>query len=338
MIVEHNLVRSIRARKPSSKPTAFLEAQEYRQRADEYASLYLTRFVLYGTPEDRTYNDAVADYCSAVRKFEADIRIKETHYPCKCIFELNGGANDPRYLKTEALLAHGNAIKESFVSTSKAKKDHFDSLKEEATSIYNQAFEYAHEISYGPYGQFTLLEQMNLEARAKSWRLNKIPKRIVVFHTTRSPISLQILKGVFYYALRCGVEVWEYSEGRIPRSAIGLAFLKDRLLECCGIVFLASAEYAPGRDNIEFEIRMAKVFRDAQDPAKLFALNLDANDEFRAGIGYGKRNLRDPRNFDTRFPKFLESLEGIYECRRSRLRNDALWDRLEQMGLDRRQF
>jgi hypothetical protein len=338
MIQEQNLKRSIAKRRPPSKASAFCRAQEYRQRADEYINLYLTRFVSSNTVDEYSYRAAVADYSAAVREFETDIRIKETHYPCSCVFDEKGRENDPRYLKTEALLAHGNAIKESFVPAHRTGKNSFVSYKEEATFVYGRAFEYAQEINYGQYSQFTLLEQKNLEARAMSWHQGKPPRRIVVFHTTLSPRSQHILKGVYYYAFKSGVEVWEYSEGRIPRSAISLSFLKDRIVDCCGIVFLASEQYIPDRDNIEFEIDAANIFRDTDDPVKIFPIDLGANEEVMNRISSNEVKARKIDDFENEFLEFLEALSDIYDCREKRLENGRLWARLARAGLNRNEF
>ena len=338
MIKAQNLERSIAGRRPSCKSTAFFRAQEYRRRADEYINLYLTRFVSSNTVDVASYRAAVDGYVTAIREFETDIRIKETHYLCSCVFDEKGRENDPRYLKTEALLAHGNAIKESFVPSQSAGENCFVSRKEEASSVYSTAFKYAHQINYGPYGQFTLLEQMNLEARAKSWLWRRMPRRIVVFHTTLSPRSQHILKGVYYYAFRSGVEVWEYSEGRIPRSAINLPFLKDRIVDCCGIVFLASAQYIPGRDNIQFEIEASEIFSRASDPVKIFPLNLGASEKVIRRIRSNEDKVRKIDDFENEFPEFLESLSDIYDCRKKRLENKCLWKELEKAGLNRNEF
>jgi len=186
--------------------------------------------------------------------------------------------------------------------------------------------------------QFTLLEQKNLEARATSWGQNKRPRRIVVFHTTLSPYSLHLLSGVYYYAFKCGVEVWEYSEGRIPRSAINLSFLKDRIVDCCGIVFLASEQYIPDRDNIGFEIDAANIFSETDDPVEIFSLDLDASKEVMSRISSDKIKARKIGNFDKEFPEFIESLSDIYDCRGKRLKNRRLWDRLAQDGLHQDEF
>lgn len=338
MIQQQNLNISIARRRPQSKASAFCRAQEYRQRADEYINLYLTRYASSKVVDEASYKAAVADYVAAVREFETDIRIKETRYPCSHVFDEKGRENDPRYLKTEALLAHGNAIKEFFVESHGAGKNSFDTCKEEATVVYNRAFEYAQEINYGQYSQFTLLEQNNLEARAKSWQQGKPPRRIVVFHTTLSPHSQHVLKGVYYYAFKSGVEVWEYSEGRIPRSAINLSFLKDRIVDCCGIVFLASEQYIPDRDNIKFEIDAANIFRDTDDPVKIFPLDLDAHEEVMNRISSNKVKARKIDDFENEFPEFLKSLSDIYDCREKRLKNDCLWDRLARAGLNQNEF
>jgi hypothetical protein len=338
MIQEQNLKKSIAKRRPATEASAFCRAIEYRRRADEYINLYLTRFVSSNTLDEDSYRHAVDDYVASVREFDTDICIKETHYPCSCVFDEKGRGNNPRYLKTEALLTHGNAIKESFVTVHRTEKNSFDSRKEEASSVFCTAFKYAQKINYGQYSQFTLLEQNNLEARAISWHQGKKPRRIVVFHTTLSPRSQHILKGVYYYAFKSGIEVWEYCEGRIPRSDIDLSFLKDRIVDCCGIVFLASEQYIPGRDNIEFEIKAANIFRDADDPVKIFPLDLGASKKVMNSISSNEVKARMINDFEKEFPGFLESLSDIYDCRKKRLENDGLWDRLEQVGLNRNKF
>ena len=346
MIQELNLKKSIAKRKPWSKASAICRAQEYRRRADEYINLYLTRYVLYKVVDDASCKAAIDDYKKAVREFERDIRIKETHYPCSCVFGEEGREHDARYLKTEAILAHGNAIKESHVPKCTTGEDSFLSCKEEATEIYSRAFKYAQKIDYGQYSQFTLLEQNNLEARAKSWLQGIRPRRIVVFHTTQSPLSQHFLKSVYYYALISGVEVWEYLEGRIPRSDRNLSFLKDRIVDCCGIVFLVSDKYIPNRDNkeIEFEIKAAEIFRDADDPVETFPLDLGASEEVMNRIcskeSKKSKELKAIKvvEFEEKFKDFLGKLSDIYDCRKKRLKNDCLWERLAREGLNRNEF
>ena len=272
--------------------------RQYRRRADININLYLTNHVL-----DSDNNDFDK---LAFNDYEKSIDLLET--------------SNSRYHQAEAILAYGNAIKEQFLPKDKKNNISFREYEEKAKCQYNRCIDITLSIDYLRYYYFTTLEQMNLEIRKKVWEDNRLPKRIAICHSLKSPLSHQYLKGVYYFAYKNLVEVWEYNYGRVPKSDLEERFIWDRFLDASGIVFLCSPEYNKDNQIIKFEIEKTKKLKGIDDSTGVFALDLDNTEVLK--------DLQDvaivvkESDFEKQIEDFFKnSLKNVYCCRKKRCNN-----------------
>jgi len=270
----------------------------YRKRGDININLYLTEYVLENK-ESNYYKEAVDDYQESIK--------------------LLTKANSSMHL-SEAILAHGNAIKEQFLPLHKKDGKDFTENEEKAKAEYKKCIDLTLNINYLRYYFFATLEQMNLEVRKKVRNCNTHPKRIVIFHSLESPESHQFLKGVYYFAYQSLIEIWEYNYGRVPDSDKNEHFIGDRLLDASGVVFLCSSNYDKNTKQIvRFEIQETKKLIDKNDPVKVFALDIGNSkllDELREFSTMARKD-----DFEEKIGYFFKELKDIYHCRKFRCEN-----------------
>lgn len=272
--------------------------REYRRRADTNINLYLTSYAL-GREDISYYESAINDYEKAI--------------------ELLNKTNDAL---AEAILAYGNAIKEKYLPLHKQHNLKFTEFEENAKKEYEKLVELTLNSNNIRMYYFAMLEQMNLEVRNKVWEQNQKPKRIVIFHSLKSALSHQYLKGVYYFAYKNLVEVWEYNYGRVPDSDITSSFIKDRLEDASGVVFLASPEYDKRREEIiRFEIENTqKLKNENNDPIGVFVLDLGNKEVVRdfKDIPSVFVASDSDKDFEKKIECFLTSIQDIYSCRKFR--------------------
>lgn len=268
----------------------------YRRRADVNINLYLTSYVL-GNEDVNYYEAAIYDYGKAI--------------------ELLKEANLSIHL-SEAILAYGNAIKERYLPSHRNKLS-FTEFGEKAKARYKECVDLTLNINYLRYYYFAMLEQMNLDVRKRVWaEKDLLPKRIVIFHSLQSPLSHQYLKGVYYFAYKNFVEVWEYNYGNVPPSDQTKDFIDDRLKDACGVVFLASPEYCKKRDVIRFEIESTQELKRKNDPLGVFVLDM-GNEKVLNELRDYATVATDSSSFETKIENFLKKdVKDIYCCRKSR--------------------
>ena len=98
-----------------------------------------------------------------------------------------------------SLMAWGNAYKESFLPL--MKKNDFSPLYTNAKEKYKEGIDFALNKSLQKEYHFLMLEQFNLEIRKKVWDSDYLlPKRVIFFHTLKSPKSRGALNGLYYYS------------------------------------------------------------------------------------------------------------------------------------------
>jgi len=268
----------------------------HRERADSNINLYLTEYVLTKT-KSSYYEDAVKDYKESITLLRK--------------------ANANKH-EAEAILAYGNAIKEHFLPLDKKARKDFTDSDMRAKVEYKKCIDLTKEISYLRCNFFATLEQMNLEVRNRVWNTNTRPKRIVIFHSLGSPESHQFLNGVYYYAHRNLIEIWDYNYGRVPDSDEPEHFIGDRLLDASGVVFLCSTNYDRDRSKVvKFEIMQTEsLISDKNDPIKVFALDIGNSGlvkELKEFSIIAKR-----KDFETKIMYFIKELKDIYRCRKVR--------------------
>jgi hypothetical protein len=266
--------------------------REYRRRADVNINLYLTKFVLE-EQESSFYSDSVEDYKKAIELFKK--------------------ANAGDHL-AEGILAYANAIKEGYLPIN--RDDSFFEYEKQAKKQYEECVEVTLNSNNLRYYFFSMLEQMNLKTRKKVWEKNLLPKRVIIFHSLKSPLSHQVLQGVYYFAHKNHVEVWEYNYGRIPASDKNEKFIRDRLLDASGAVFLCSPEYNKEREIISFEIQNTLELKRINDPLAVFVLDLgnsETSNEFN-----GVAAISVLQHFEPQIEDFLKNLKDIYYCRKQR--------------------
>lgn len=273
--------------------------RDYRRRADVNINLYLTQYVLNQVDAcslDKTYNESINDYQKAIEFLKLS-----------------------PYHSAEAILAYGNALKEQFLPLHRKKGQTFCNF-EKAEQEYKNCVELTLNIDYLRYYYFTMLEQMNLDVRKRVWaEKDLLPKRIVIFHSLQSPLSHQYLKGVYYFAYKNFVEVWEYNYGRIPDSDNNEHFVLDRLLDASGVVFLCSPEYNKQRTEIiKYEIQETIKLKRRNDPLGVFVLDM-GNEKVLNELRDYAAVAKDSSSFETKIENFLKkNVKDIYCCRKSR--------------------
>lgn len=272
----------------------------YRRRADVNINLYLTEYVL---------DKREGDYCK--RAFEDYQRA----------IELLTQADSNIHL-SETILAYGNAIKEQFLPLHR-KREKFADYGERAKKEYQKGIDLTLNIDYLRYYFFTALEQMNLEIRNKIWTSeDRCPKRVVIFHSLQSPLSHQYLKGVYYFAYKHLIEIWEYNYGRVPESDQNQHFILDRLLDAGGVIFLCSTDYTPSKRMVRFEIQQTEYLRNTNDPIQVFALDIGNKEVVNRVKPFSV--VANETQFENRLQEFLKDkdLRDIYYCRECRCKSD----------------
>ncbi len=279
----------------------------YRRRADVNLNLYLTEYVLNNT-ESIYCKNAFADYQKAI----------------KILTKTNSGIH-----LSEAILAYGNAIKEQFLPLHKDKGEKFTEYGEKAKKEYKNCIDLTLNINYLRGYFFTMLEQMNLEIREKVWGSNnRLPKRLIIFHSLESPLSHKYLKGIYYFAYKHFTEVWEYNYGRVPCSNKNKDFIFDRLFDASGVIFLCSPNYKKTKKIVKFEVNETEKLINKNDPIKVLSLNLGNKrliNELRlisVVVEKNKNNNFDV-DFEKKIQKYLKDLKYIYCCRKIRCKNNT---------------
>ena len=252
----------------------------HRRRADVNINFYLTNYVL-GSDNNDFDKQAVNDYEKSIALLEI---------------------SNSLYHKAEAVLAYGNAIKEQFLPIHKKNNEQFTEYEEKIKCQYNRCIDITLSINYLRYYYFATLEQMNLETRRKVWENNLRPKRIAVFHSLKSPLSHNYLKGVYYFACKN---------------------LSDRLLDASGVVFLCLPDYNRDRRVIEFEIKETKNLKGIDESTGVFALDL-GNDKVLKDL-QDLAIVAKEGNFEEKLEDFFKnSLKDIYGSRKKRCENSKM--------------
>ena len=284
-------------------------AKGYRRRGDVNINLYLNSYVLNNYDEKKLENNRAEE---SFKDYEQSIKL----------FDEIGKYRD----KLEAIMAYGNAFKEKYLPIPSMPKESFQDLYERAKCEYEKCVEISLKINEIRNYHFVMLEQMNLSVRREVWEKNKRPKRIVIFHSLKSPESHRLLHGIRYFAYKNLCEVWEYHYGSVPPSDYNESFIKDRLEDACAAVFLASPEYNmydEERPIIKFEIEETLKLKQSGDPIGIFVVDLGNKDVVRClkdsnGSKDSMVIVISPEQLDDKFPKFLNDdkrIKNIYFCR-----------------------
>ncbi len=186
-----------------------------------------------------------------------------------------------------SLMSWGNAYKESFLPPiEKNDLNDFSPLYCKAKEKYKEGIDKYFELedkSYTKEYHFLMLEQLNLEIRKKVWQLGKRPKRVIIFHSLKSPISHATLEGLCYYSYLNNFEIWEYRYGGVTTFDPEQKFIEDRLDETSAVIFLLSKEYSTERDIVNFEVKKVCEMVKNNDPLQVFGVDY--------GVDLGNKKL-----------------------------------------------
>jgi hypothetical protein len=270
-------------------------ADRYKERGDRSINLYRDTYAVNKSVRGELADNAFRDYEKAIDLFK------------------NIGNDMKRIYSTMAL---GNACKERFLPN--MAKNTFDELEKAARDKYEECVDFYFQDmdKHAQQYYFIMLEQINLTVRKNVWSKGLLPKRVVVFHSLKSPESHMCLEGICYFAFRSNCEIWEYRFGKVKTFDEEKKFIKDRLYEASAIVFLASEDYNQKSQIVKFEVDTAIAMKAANDPILVLAVDL-GNHELLSRIGSISR-IFPAEDLETIFIQKYDEIQDVYHCRHFR--------------------
>jgi len=254
-IYENNIknikLRILKQEKDGQKDLEQL-GKDYKELGDKYINYYRDLFIIHKEINNSHVSSSFSNYEKA-----SDLFLK------------NKSDVDHIY----SLMAWGNAYKESFLPS--MKKNDFLEFYEKAKAKYKEGIDFAIVRKHTKEYHFLMLEQFNLEIRKKVWDSDYLrPKRMIFFHTLKSPNSRAALNGLYYYSFLKKLEIWEYSLGGVETFDEPQKYIRDRLDETSAVIFLLSEDYSIERDNVEFEIEEVCERVKLNDPMQIIVIDI----------------------------------------------------------------